>query len=318
MAGFPLRLPRPDDWHLHLRDGANMASLLQHMPRTMARAIIMPNLRPPVRTTADAVAYRDRILAALPPGSDFTPLMTLYLTDNTTPEEITAARAAGVVAAKLYPAGATTNSDAGVTDVARCAAALARMAEVGMLLCVHGEVTAPEVDIFEREPRFLTDVLAPLLGAHPQLRVVLEHITTREAVDFVNAAGPNVGATITVHHLMYNRNGAPPAARLPPPGARRPLRHHYHNPPPFSTKTSSLVASAPTATACPSSSTKGTARRCSPRWLAAAQSSSWARTLRRTMWPPRSARAAPLACSLRTRRLSCTQPCLRRRAACTT
>jgi dihydroorotase len=223
---FPLRLPRPDDWHLHLRDGANMASLLSHMPRTMARAIIMPNLRPPVRTTADAVAYRERILAALPPGSDFTPLMTLYLTDNTSPEEISAARAAGVVAAKLYPAGATTNSDAGVTDVARCSAALTRMAEVGMLLCVHGEVTAPEVDIFEREPRFLTDVLAPLLAAHPQLRVVLEHITTKEAVAFVDSAGPNVAATITVHHLMYNRNGArrrrAPRSRLPPRPFTRP------------------------------------------------------------------------------------------------
>jgi dihydroorotase len=237
------------------------------MPRTMARAIIMPNLKPPVRTTAEALAYRDRILAALPPGSDFSPLMTLYLTDNTSPEEISAAKAAGVVAVKYYPAGATTNSDAGVTDVARCHAALARMAEVGMLLLVHGEVTDPEVDIFEREPRFLTTVLTPLLAAHPQLRVVLEHITTREAVAFVIAAGPNVAATITVHHLMYNRNGAVRAgggghffSRLrlsfrPPssPRARSPLTP---SPLPLfrssAAQTSSRAASARTATACPS------------------------------------------------------------------
>ena len=217
-----LRLPRPDDWHLHVRDGPEMASLMKHAPPTMARAIIMPNLRPPVRTTADALAYRDRILAALPPGSDFTPLMTLYLTDNTSPEEVAAAAAAGVVAAKLYPAGATTNSDAGVTDVARVHGALQRMAEVGMLLLVHGEVTSPEVDIFEREPVFLTKVLAPLLAAHPKLRVVLEHITTKEAVAFVRAAGPNVAATITAHHLMYNRNGAYGAVRAATPPLRPP------------------------------------------------------------------------------------------------
>ena len=173
----------------------------------MARAIIMPNLKPPVTTTADAVAYRARILAALPPGADFQPLMTLYLTDDTTPEEISAAVASGVVhAVKLYPAGATTNSAAGVTDLARCRAALGRMAELGLPLCVHGEVTDSEVDIFEREPLFITRVLVPLLAAHPSLRVVLEHITTREAVAFVAGAGPNVAATITAHHLLYNRN----------------------------------------------------------------------------------------------------------------
>ena len=167
----------------------------------------MPNLKPPVTTTAAALAYRSRILAALPAGVDFEPLMTLYLTDLTTPAEIDAAVASGVVhAVKLYPAGATTNSDAGVTDLARVAPALARMAALGLPLCVHGEVTDPSVDIFEREPVFVQAVLAPLLAAHPTLRLVLEHITTREAAEFVAAAGPNVAATITAHHLLYNRN----------------------------------------------------------------------------------------------------------------
>ena len=173
----------------------------------MARAIIMPNLKPPVTTTAQAVAYRSRILAALPPGTAFEPLMTLYLTDMTTPEEISTAAASGVVyAVKLYPAGATTNSDAGVTDLARVAPALERMADVGLPLCVHGEVVDTSVDVFEREPRFVASVLTPLLAAHPRLRIVLEHITTAEAVDFVAAAGPNVAATVTAHHLLYNRN----------------------------------------------------------------------------------------------------------------
>ena len=204
-----LRMPRPDDWHLHVRDGAALQSLMAQAPRTMARAIIMPNLKPPVRTTAEALAYRARILAALPPGSDFEPLMTLYLTDNTTPEEISAARAAGVAAVKYYPAGATTNSDAGVTDVARTLPALQRMEELGMPLLVHGEVTAASVDIFEREPVFIRDVLAPLVARCPGLKVVLEHITTKEAVAFVDASSSgNIAATITAHHLMYNRNGA--------------------------------------------------------------------------------------------------------------
>jgi len=204
-----LRMPRPDDWHLHVRDGAALASLMAQAPRTMARAIIMPNLKPPVRTTAEALAYRARIVAALPAGSDFEPLMTLYLTDNPSAEEISAARAAGVVAVKYYPAGATTNSDAGVTDVARTLPALQRMEELGMPLLVHGEVTAASVDIFEREPVFIRDVLAPLVARCPGLKVVLEHITTKEAVAFVDASSSgNIAATITAHHLMYNRNGA--------------------------------------------------------------------------------------------------------------
>ena len=205
-----LRIPRPDDWHLHVRDGAGMMSLMASAPRTMARAIIMPNLKPPVRTTAEALAYRARIIAALPAGSDFEPLMTLYLTDNTSAEEISAARAAGVAAVKYYPAGATTNSDAGVTDVMRTLPALQRMEEVGMPLLVHGEVTQHSVDVFEREPVFLRDVLAPLVQRCPGLKVVLEHITTKEAVAFVNEGGDNIAATITAHHLMYNRNGARP------------------------------------------------------------------------------------------------------------
>ena len=207
-----LRLPRPDDWHLHIRDGAGMASLLQTAPRSMARAIIMPNLKPPVTSTADALSYKARILAALPAGSDFEPLMTLYLTDLTTAEEISKAHSAGIVAVKLYPAGATTNSDAGVTDMQRVLPALQRMAELGMPLLVHGEVTGHDVDIFEKEPRFLDSVLTPLLAAAPTLKVVLEHITTKEAVAFVLAAGPRMAATITVHHLMYNRNGERPGA----------------------------------------------------------------------------------------------------------
>ena len=201
-----LRLPRFDDWHLHVRDGAAMASLMRGLPRACARAIIMPNLRPPVTTTASALAYKDRIIAALPAGSDFEPLMTLYLTDNTSADEISRAAAAGVVAVKLYPAGATTNSDAGVTDLARTAPALERMAELGMPLLIHGEVTDRDVDVFDREPRFLTTVLAPLLQRHPTLKVVLEHITTKEAVAAVMAGGENLAATITAHHLIYNRN----------------------------------------------------------------------------------------------------------------
>jgi dihydroorotase len=206
MSSLRMRLPRFDDWHLHVRDGAAMASLMRSLPRSCARAIIMPNLRPPVTTTAAALAYKERIIAALPKGSDFEPLMTLYLTDNTSADEISRAAAAGVVAVKLYPAGATTNSDAGVTDLARTAPALERMAELRMPLLIHGEVTDRDVDIFDREPRFLTTVLAPLLQRHPTLKVVLEHITTKEAVAAVLAGGENVAATITAHHLIYNRN----------------------------------------------------------------------------------------------------------------
>ncbi len=202
-----ITLTRPDDWHLHLRDGAALAAVLPHSARQFARAIVMPNLRPPVTTVRAAAEYRQRILAALPGGSDFQPLMTLYLTDNTPADEIRRAAQSGFVhAVKLYPAGATTNSDAGVSDLARCDAALAEMERMGMPLLVHGEVTDPAIDIFDREAVFIDTVLTPLLARHPALRVVFEHVTTKDAVQFVDAAGDNVAATITAHHLLYNRN----------------------------------------------------------------------------------------------------------------
>jgi dihydroorotase len=202
-----LTLTRPDDWHLHLRDGAALAAVLPDTARRFARAIVMPNLKPPVTTLALALAYRERILAALPQGLAFTPLMTLYLTDETAPGEIDAAHASGLVhAVKYYPAGATTNSAAGVTDLARCTATLARLEKLGMPLLVHGEVTDPAVDAFDREAVFIERILSPLLKSFPGLRVVFEHITTREATDFVLAHGANLAATITVHHLLLNRN----------------------------------------------------------------------------------------------------------------
>lgn len=201
-----ISLTQPDDWHLHLRDGAALAAVLPATARQFARAIVMPNLRPPVTTAAAAVAYRERILAALPVGSAFTPLMTLYLTDNTPPEEIARARAAGVVALKLYPAGATTNSDAGVTDLQKCHATLEAMQRAGLLLLVHGEVTDPEVDIFDREAVFIDRVMLPLRRRFPELKVVFEHITTAEAAQYVAEAGPYTAATLTAHHLLYNRN----------------------------------------------------------------------------------------------------------------
>jgi len=202
-----LTLTRPDDWHLHRRDGAVLNSVLPDTARQFARAIIMPNLKPPVTTTALAGAYRERILAARPAGSDFEPLMTLYLTDVTPPAEIAKAKASGVVqGVKLYPAGATTNSDSGVTDIRRCDETLAEMARLGMPLLIHGEVTDAEIDVFDREAVFIDRILGPLLQRHPSLRVVFEHITTRDAAQFVRDAGPNVAATITAHHLLYNRN----------------------------------------------------------------------------------------------------------------
>ena len=201
-----LTLTRPDDWHLHLRDGAAMAAVLPCTARQFGRAIVMPNLRPPVTTAAAAVAYRDRILAALPAGSDFQPLMTLYLTDNTAPEEIARAQAAGVVALKLYPAGATTNSDAGVTDLRKCYPVLQAMQRAGLLLLVHGEVTDPAVDLFDREAVFIDQVMRPLRRDLPELKVVFEHITTQEAAQYVASAGAYTAATITAHHLLYNRN----------------------------------------------------------------------------------------------------------------
>jgi dihydroorotase len=201
-----LTLRRPDDWHLHLRDGAAMAAVLPFTARQFGRAIVMPNLRPPVTTAAAALAYRSRILAALPPGSDFQPLMTLYLTDNTPPDEIRRARDAGVVALKLYPAGATTNSDAGVSDIRKTTATLEAMQREGLLLLVHGEVTDSEVDIFDREAVFIDLVMQPLRRDFPELKVVFEHITTADAAQYVQASGPHTAATLTAHHLLYNRN----------------------------------------------------------------------------------------------------------------
>lgn len=202
-----LTLTRPDDWHLHLRDGAALAAVVPHTARQFARAIVMPNLKPPVTTAAQAAAYRRRILAAVPPGLTFIPLMTLYLTDNTPPEEIDRALASGCVhAVKYYPASATTNADSGVTDIWKCCAALARMEEVGLPLLMHGEVTDADVDIFDRERVFIERVPAPLLRRFPRLRLVLEHITTLESVQFVESAGPRVAATLTAHHLLLNRN----------------------------------------------------------------------------------------------------------------
>lgn len=202
-----LTLLRPDDWHIHLRDGAVLPHTVGDAARTFGRAIIMPNLVPPVRNTAEADAYRQRILAARPAGSRFEPLMVLYLTDNTSPEDVRAAKASGFVhAAKLYPAGATTNSDSGVTSIDKIFPALEAMAEVGMLLLVHGEVTRAEIDVFDREKIFIDEHLSRVVERFPTLKVVFEHITTRDAVQFVEAASANVGATITAHHLLYNRN----------------------------------------------------------------------------------------------------------------
>ena len=202
-----ITIARPDDWHLHLRDGEALATVLPHSARQFARAIIMPNLRPPVTTVAAAAEYRQRILGALPEGARFEPLMTLYLTDNTPVDEIRRAADSGFVkAVKLYPAGATTNSDAGVTDLLKCDAVLAEMEKLGLPLLVHGEVTDPAIDIFDRENIFIETVMQPLLARHPGLRVVFEHITTKDAAEFVAAASDNVAATITAHHLLYNRN----------------------------------------------------------------------------------------------------------------
>jgi dihydroorotase len=202
-----LTIARPDDWHLHLRDGAAMQSILAHSARQFARAIVMPNLRPPVTTVAQAAAYRDRILAALPTGSTFQPLMTLYLTDKTTPDEIARAKASGFVhAVKYYPAGATTNSDSGVTAIDRAFAAIEAMARHDLPLLMHGEVTTPSVDVFDRERVFVETVLADLVRRFPSARLVLEHITTREAAEFVAAAPANLAATITPQHLLFNRN----------------------------------------------------------------------------------------------------------------
>lgn len=201
-----LTLTRPDDWHLHVRDGAALSTVVPHTARQFGRAIIMPNLKPPVTTAAQATAYRDRILAAVPQGLTFEPLMTLYLTDNLAPAEIARAKAAGVVAAKLYPAGATTNSDAGVTDLRKIYPVLEAMQKEGLLLLVHGEVTNADIDLFDREAVFIDRHLIPLRRDFPGLKIVFEHITTQDAAQYVSEAGDRLAATITVHHLLYNRN----------------------------------------------------------------------------------------------------------------
>jgi dihydroorotase len=202
-----LTITRPDDWHLHLRDDAALKAVLPHTARQFARAIVMPNLKPPTRTVAEASAYRDRIIAAIPAGVSFEPLMTLYLTDNTKPEDILAAKASGFVkAVKYYPAGATTNSDSGVTDLKKCEAVFEAMQQCGLPLLMHGEVTGDDVDVFDREKIFIEKNLIPLVLRFPHLRIVLEHITTANAVKFVLAAKDNVGATITPQHLLFSRN----------------------------------------------------------------------------------------------------------------
>jgi len=214
-----ITIARPDDWHLHLRDGSAMASVLADSALRFARAIVMPNLQPPVTTTQQALHYRERILGELPSGLSFEPLMTLYLTDDTPAEEIARAKLSGKVhGAKLYPAGATTHSDAGVTRVSRCFAALEKMEQLGLPLLIHGESTDPAIDVFDREKAFIDEVLGPVVERFSGLKIVLEHITTRDAVQYVEVTGANVGATITVHHLLMNRN----ALFL---GGMRP--HHY-------------------------------------------------------------------------------------------
>jgi dihydroorotase len=204
--GTTIEIARPDDWHLHVRDGEALKTVVPHTAAQFGRAIIMPNLRPPVTTAAQAVAYRERIQAAVPPGMKFEPLMTLYLTDNMSADEIGRASKAGVVAAKLYPAGATTNSDAGVTDLRKVYKTLEAMQRERMLLLVHGEVTSPDIDLFDREAAFIDTQLIPLRRDFPELKIVFEHITTRDAAQYVLAADRFTGATITAHHLLYNRN----------------------------------------------------------------------------------------------------------------
>ncbi|MEG2631934.1 MAG: dihydroorotase, partial [Comamonas sp.] len=201
-----LTITRPDDWHLHVRDGEALRTVVPHTAAQFGRAIIMPNLKPPVTTAEQALSYRERILAAVPEGVAFEPLMTLYLTDNIPAEEIVRAKAAGVVALKLYPAGATTNSDAGVTDMRKTYATLEAMQRAGLLLLVHGEVTGSEVDLFDREAAFIEQQLIPLRRDFPELKIVFEHITTREAAQYVTEADRFVGATITPQHLLFNRN----------------------------------------------------------------------------------------------------------------
>ena len=206
MTAQTLTIIRPDDWHLHVRDGAALNTVVPHTAAQFGRAVIMPNLKPPVTSAEQALAYKRRILAAVPAGMSFEPLMTLYLTDNLPPDEIARAKAAGVVAVKLYPAGATTNSDAGVTDLRKTYKTLEAMQREGVLLLVHGEVTDPAIDLFDREAVFIEQQLAPLRQDFPELKIVMEHITTKEAAQYVAESDQYLGATITAHHLLYNRN----------------------------------------------------------------------------------------------------------------
>ncbi len=201
-----LTITRPDDWHLHVRDGEALHTVVPHTAAQFGRAIIMPNLRPPVTTAQQALEYKQRILAAVPAGVSFEPLMTLYLTDNLPPDEIARAKEAGVVAAKLYPAGATTNSDAGVTDLRKTYKTLEAMQKAGLLLLVHGEVTSPDIDLFDREAVFIEQQLIPLRRDFPELKIVFEHITTKEAAEYVQESDRFTAATLTAHHLLYNRN----------------------------------------------------------------------------------------------------------------
>jgi len=202
-----ITITRPDDWHVHFRDGAMMAAVVPETARDFGRAIVMPNLVPPVVTAADARGYYERIMGALPKGADFTPLMTLYLTDGTDPDDVARAADSGLVkAVKLYPAGATTNSASGVTDISQVMPVLERMAEIGLPLCIHGEVTDPEIDIFDREAAFIERVLAPLRKRLPELRVVMEHVTTKDGVDYIGETEKNLAGTLTAHHLIINRN----------------------------------------------------------------------------------------------------------------
>ncbi|WP_315369021.1 dihydroorotase, partial [Kingella oralis] len=201
-----LTLIQPDDFHVHFRDGAALQSVVPHTARQMARALVMPNLKPPITTVAQALAYRDQIQAAVPQGNPFEPLMSLYLTDHATPELVRQAKAAGIVAFKLYPAGATTHSDSGVTDLFKLLPVLHEMAAQNILLLAHGEVTDPSIDIFDREAAFIERVMQPIMAQVPQLKIVFEHITTAEAAKLVSQAGDNIAATVTPQHLMYNRN----------------------------------------------------------------------------------------------------------------
>ena len=237
-----LSIQTPDDWHLHIRDGAAMAAVVPYTARQFGRAIIMPNLRPPITTTAQAVAYRERILAALPEGSTFEPLMTLYLTDNLPADEIRRAKDAGIVAVKLYPAGATTNSDAGVTDLRKTYRTLEALQREGLKLLVHGEVTSPDIDLFDREAVFIDQVFEPLRRDLPELKVVFEHITTKEAAQYVVEANEFTAATITAHHLLYNRNALFTGGLRPYYYCLPVLKREVHRP--------ALVAAATNASRC--------------------------------------------------------------------